>query len=83
MRTPLGPRLKHVAYLGSFKENNLAQDSTRAWFWQSARRRLDRLGICGKIASRDRRPRTVAAVALLIFTSMVALIVVYRFLTQQ
>jgi hypothetical protein len=54
MRTPLWPRLKHVAYLGPFKENNLAQDSTRAWFWQSARRRLDRLGICGKITSRER-----------------------------
>ena len=54
MRTPLGPRLKHVAYLGSFKENNLAQDSTRAWFWQSARRRLDQLGICGKITSHER-----------------------------
>jgi len=54
MRTPSGPRLKHVAYLGSFKENNLAQDSTRAWFWQNARRRLDQLGICGKITSRER-----------------------------
>ena len=62
MRTPLWPRLKHVAYLGPFKENNLAQDSTRAWFWQSARRRLDRLGICGKITSRERE-RIEAALA--------------------
>jgi hypothetical protein len=54
MRTLSGPRLKHVGYLGSFKENNLAQDNTRAWFWQSARRRLDQLGICGKITSRER-----------------------------
>ena len=53
-RTLSGPRLKHVAYLGSFKETNLAQDSTRAWFWQSVRRRLDQLGICGKITSRER-----------------------------
>jgi hypothetical protein len=28
--------------------------NTRAWFWQSARRRLDQLGICGKITSRER-----------------------------
>jgi len=49
-----GPRLKHVAYLGSFKENNIAQHSARAWFWQGARRRLDQLGICGKITSRAR-----------------------------
>jgi hypothetical protein len=54
VRTLSGPRLKHVAYLGSFKENNLAQDSTRAWFWQSARKRLDQLGIGGRITSRDR-----------------------------
>ena len=53
-RTLSGPRLKHVAYLGSFKENNLAQDSTRAWFWQSARARLDQLGISGRINSRER-----------------------------
>ena len=53
MRTPSGPRLKHVAYLGSFKENNLAQDNARACFW-SACRRLDQLGICGKITSRER-----------------------------
>jgi hypothetical protein len=53
-RTLSGPRLKHVAYLGSFKEDNLAQDSTHAWFWQSARRRLDQLGICGKITGRER-----------------------------
>jgi hypothetical protein len=53
-RTLSGPRLKHVAYLGSFKEDNLAQDRARAWFWQGARRRLDQLGICGKITSRER-----------------------------
>lgn len=54
LRTLSGPRLKHVAYLGSFKENNIAQDSARAWFWQGARRRLDQLWICGKITSRHR-----------------------------
>jgi hypothetical protein len=54
MRTLSGPRLKHVAYLGSFKENNLTQDSARAWFWQGARRRLDQLRIRGKITSLDR-----------------------------
>jgi hypothetical protein len=53
-RTPSGPRLRHVAYLGSFKEDNLAQDNARAWFWQGARKRLDQLGICGRITSRDR-----------------------------
>ena len=53
-RTPSGPRLRHVAYLGSFKEENLAQDNARAWFWQGARKRLDQLGICGRITSRDR-----------------------------
>jgi len=59
MRTPSGPRLRHVAYLGSFKVVNLAQDNARAWFWQGARKRLDQLGICGRITSRDRR-RAVA-----------------------
>jgi hypothetical protein len=54
MRTLSAPRLKHVAYLGSFKEDNLAEDNARAWFWQCARKRLDQLGICGKITSRDR-----------------------------
>jgi hypothetical protein len=54
MRTPSGPRLRHVAYLGSLKEDNLGKDNARAWFWQSARRRLDQLGICGRITSRDR-----------------------------
>src|ERR1700730_13459713 len=54
MRTLSGPRLKHVAYLGSFKETHIAQDSARALFWQGARRRLDQLGICGKITSRER-----------------------------
>jgi hypothetical protein len=29
VRTLSGPRLKHVAYLGSFKVNNIAQDSAR------------------------------------------------------
>ena len=53
-RTPSGPRLRHVAYLGSFREDNLAQDNARAWFWQGARKRLDQLGICGRITSRDR-----------------------------
>jgi hypothetical protein len=53
-RTLSGPRLKHVAYLGSFKEDNLAEDNARASFWQCARRRLDQLGICGKITSRER-----------------------------
>ena len=56
---PSGPRLRHVAYLGSFKVVNLAQDNARAWFWQGARKRLDQLGICGRITSRDRR-RAVA-----------------------
>jgi hypothetical protein len=54
MRTLSGPRLKHVAYLGSFKEDNLAEDNARRWFWQGARKRLDQLGICGKITSRER-----------------------------
>jgi hypothetical protein len=53
-RTTSGPRQRHVAYLGSFKEDNLTQDNARAWFWQGARKRLDQLGICGKITSRDR-----------------------------
>jgi hypothetical protein len=53
-RTLSGPRQKHVAYLGSFKENNISQDNAREWFWQGARRRLDQLGICGKITSRER-----------------------------
>jgi hypothetical protein len=53
-RTLSGPRLKHVAYLGSFKENNIARDCARAWFWQGARRRLDQLEICGKIINRER-----------------------------
>jgi hypothetical protein len=54
IRTPSAPRLKHVAYLGSFKEDNLAEDNARAWFWPCARKRLDQLGICGRITSRDR-----------------------------
>ena len=54
MRTPSGPRLMHVAYLGPFRVVNLAQDNARAWFWQGARKRLDQLGICGKITRRDR-----------------------------
>jgi hypothetical protein len=54
MRTLSRPRLRHVAYLGSFKEGNLAQDNARAWFWQGARKRLDQLSSCGKITSRDR-----------------------------
>jgi hypothetical protein len=54
VRTLSGPRLKHVAYLGSFREDNLPQDGARAWFWQGARRRLDQLGICGKITNRER-----------------------------
>jgi hypothetical protein len=53
-RTLSGPRLRHVAYLGSFKEANLTQDKSRACFWQGARERLDQLGICGRITSRDR-----------------------------
>jgi hypothetical protein len=53
-RTLSGPRLKHVAYLGSFKEDNLAKDSARAWFWQCARKRLDQLGTNGRITSRER-----------------------------
>ena len=48
MRTLSGTQLKHIAYLGSFKENNIAQESARKWFW------LDQLGICGKITSRER-----------------------------
>lgn len=62
VRTLSGPRLKHVAYLGSFKENNIAQYSARAWFWQGARRRLDQLGIRGKITSRERE-KIEAAIA--------------------
>jgi hypothetical protein len=54
LRTLSGPRLRYVAYLGSFKEANLGQDNARAWFWQGARKRLDQLGSCGKITSRDR-----------------------------
>jgi hypothetical protein len=54
IRTASGPRLRHVAYLGSFKEDNLAEDNARAWFWQGARKRLDQLGICGRITNRDR-----------------------------
>jgi hypothetical protein len=54
LRTTSGPRQRHVAYLGSFKEDNLAKDNARAWFWQGARKRLDQLGICGKITRRDR-----------------------------
>ena len=45
---------RHVANLGSFKEGNLAEDYAKAWLWQRARRRLDQLGICGKITSRER-----------------------------
>jgi hypothetical protein len=54
MRTLSGPRLRYVAYLGSFMEDNLARDNARAWFGQGARKRLDQLGICGRITSRDR-----------------------------
>jgi hypothetical protein len=61
-RTLSGPRLEHVAYLGSFREDNLAKDSSRAWFWQCARRRLDQLGISGRITSRERE-RIEAALA--------------------
>jgi hypothetical protein len=56
----IGPRLKHVAYLGSFKEDNLAQDNARARFWQCARKRLDQLGISGRITSRERERIEVA-----------------------
>ena len=63
LRTTSGPRLKHVAYLGSFKEDNLAEDNARAWFWLGACKRLDQLGICGKITSRDRE-KIEAALAL-------------------
>jgi hypothetical protein len=35
-------------------KDNLARDNARAWFWQGARKRLDQLGICGRITSRDR-----------------------------
>jgi len=57
---------KHVAYLGSFNEDNVAQDNARAWFWQGARKRLDQLGICGRITNLDRekdRGRARAACA--------------------
>jgi hypothetical protein len=46
--------VKGPGRLGSFQEDNLAQDNARAWFWQGARKRLDQLGICGRITSRDR-----------------------------
>jgi len=54
LRTTAGPRQRLVAYLGSFNEDNVAHDNARAWFWQGARKRLDQLGIRGKITSRDR-----------------------------
>jgi hypothetical protein len=60
VRTLSGPRLKHVAYLGSFKEDNLVQDNARAWFWQCARKRLDQLGINGRITIRERERIEVA-----------------------
>jgi hypothetical protein len=46
--------VKGPGRLGSFQEDNLAQDNARAWFWQGASKRLDQLGICGRITSRDR-----------------------------
>ena len=62
MRTPSGPRLKHVAYLGSFKEDTLAEDDARAWFWQCARKRLDQLSICANPPpARQSRPRLHSA----------------------
>jgi hypothetical protein len=51
-RTLSGPRLKHVAYLGSFKENNIAQ-RLRTRMVLAGRRRLDQLEICGKITNRE------------------------------
>jgi hypothetical protein len=48
VRTPAGPRQRHVAYLGSFDED----EGDAAGFWASAGRALDRLGLAGQERAR-------------------------------
>lgn len=47
------PRQKHVAYLGSFTESQLALPSQRVWMWDGMTERLDRLD--NRIAREDRK----------------------------
>jgi hypothetical protein len=46
-RTPGGPRLKHVCYLGSIGEGLEGSDHHRDPFWRAVERKLDALGVKG------------------------------------
>lgn len=57
-RTPAGPRLRHVCYLGSIEDKHLDSASARGCFWDKATKSLDAAGIGGEV-----RQRIEAAIA--------------------
>jgi hypothetical protein len=48
VRTPAGPRLKHVCYLGSIREAKIDDYYHQRDFWTSVKRNLDAARIVGK-----------------------------------
>jgi hypothetical protein len=48
VRTPVGPRQKHIRYLGSIRENWIDRPSKRMDFWMSVESKLKAARIVGK-----------------------------------
>jgi hypothetical protein len=62
VRTPTGPRLKHVCYLGSIREAEIEQYGPRLKFWTTVEKNLDQTGIVGE--NRKRIEAVLSAVVL-------------------
>ena len=56
------PRLRHLAFIQSYREDSIASPGARACFWQGVRERLDELERCCRITGADRN-RIEAALA--------------------